>query len=459
MVETKLVSLWQDTTDDRLVEHGALNENISCDIAIIGAGYSGLWSAYYLKKMFPNKHIVVLEQHHVGFGASGRNGGWCSGFLPVSLDEIEKQHGRRAAVEMYTQSFRTLDEIQNFTVENSIDCDFHRGGTIQGATNSVQLERLKQEIDKMRQFGFGDEHIRNLEPDELKSRINLEGLVGATFTPHCAVIHPAKLVNGLARVVTELGVQIYENTRVVNYSSRTIHTERFICSADIVVRSTEGYTAQLSGHRRTLAPLYSYMVATSPLSEPQLNRLGWSNRETYHDARNMIIYAQITKDKRIAFGGRGAPYHFASKVKPKYDIHAAIHEKIAAAMQSVFGLKNEVEITHRWGGPLGLPRNWRPSVDFNAESGLASLGGYVGDGVAATNLAARTLAHLIANDGHPLAQLPWANHPSRKWEVEPLRYFGINGLLRLSESIDKYETKKNSPDKFRSFILNKLIGD
>ncbi|MFM8688306.1 MAG: NAD(P)/FAD-dependent oxidoreductase, partial [Acidimicrobiaceae bacterium] len=221
----------------------------------------------------------------------------------------------------------------------------------------------------------------------------------------------------------------------------------------------EGFTSRLKSHRRTLAPLYSYMVATEPLTSRQLSNLGWQNRETYHDARNMIIYAQLTKDKRIAFGGRGAPYHFASRVKPQYDMHTDIHEKIIRSMRDVFNVSRELKVTHRWGGPLGVPRNWKPTVNFEPKTGLASLGGYVGDGVAASNLAARTLAHLVVNDKHPLTALPWVNQPSRKWEIEPLRYIGINGLLKISESMDNFEAKHNKPDRIRSFILNRFLGD
>jgi glycine/D-amino acid oxidase-like deaminating enzyme len=173
----------------------------------------------------------------------------------------------------------------------------------------------------------------------------------------------------------------------------------------------------------------------------------------------MIIYAQLTQDNRIAFGGRGAPYHFASRVKPQYDMHTEIHEKIIRSMHDVFKVSQELEVTHRWGGPLGVPRNWRPSVNFDRTTGLGSLGGYVGDGVGASNLAARTLAHLIVNDKHRLTDLPWVNRPSRKWETEPLRFVGINGLLKISESMDNYEANRNQPDKIRSFILEKFLGE
>ena len=402
---------------------------------------------------------MIFESNQIGFGASGRNGGWCSGFLPVTLGELEKTHGRSAAIEMYTESFRTLDEIESVITDLRIDCDYHRGGTINGATNLVQKSRVDAEVSEMRRFGFGEDHYRTLTAEELASRLNVSRIITASYTPHCAVVHPAKLIHGLANAVESLGVKIYENTNVIEYSERHVKTKDQKCNASIVIRATEGFTSRLKKHRRTLAPLYSYMVATEPLTQRQLSSLGWQNRETYHDARNMIIYAQLTKDNRIAFGGRGAPYHFASRVKPEYDTHTEIHDKIIRSMRDVFPVSQELEITHRWGGPLGVPRNWKPSVNFDPITGLGSLGGYVGDGVAASNLAARTLAHLIVNDKHPLTALPWVNQPSRKWEIEPLRFIGINGLLKISESMDNYEAKNDKPDKIRSFILEKFLGD
>ncbi len=403
--------------------------------------------------------IVVIEQNQIGFGASGRNGGWCSGFMPTSLCELEENHGRSAAIEMFNQSFKTLDEIESVLKDEQIDCDYHRGGTINGATNSVQSGRLDDEIKQMREFGFGEEHMRFLTTAELSARLNIDGLQKVSYTPHCAAIHPMKLVTGLARTIENLGVEIFENTKVIGYAPREITTDSHICSADFIIRATEGYTAQMRRNRRTLAPLYSYMVATAPLSASQLSGLGWANRETYHDARRMIIYAQLTKDNRIAFGGRGAPYHFASRVAPQFDMHIEIHNKIIRSMHEVFNVTKDLEITHRWGGPLGVPRNWRPSVKFNPRTGLGSLGGYVGEGVAATNLAARTLAHLIIDDKHPLTELPWVNIDSQKWEIEPFRFIGINGLLKLSDSIDKHESKTNRPARGRSYILSKFLGD
>lgn len=450
-------SYWHESVTSTEVERESLNSDIDVDIAIVGAGYSGLWTAYYIKKLQPDARVVVIESNNVGFGASGRNGGWCSGFLPMTLSEIEKQHNRLAAIEMCRQSFATIDEIEKTLKSENIDCDFHRGGTIHGATNAVQHTRVIEEVEELHSYGFSDNDSRMLTNEESRAKINISGLLAASYTPHCATIHPLKLVSGLAKVVERMGVKIYENSRVIEINPRLIKLKNSIVRAEVVVRATEGFTSQIKHHRRTLAPLYSYMVATEPLTKSQRDEIGWQNRETYHDARNMIIYVQMTHDGRIAFGGRGAPYHFGSRVEPAFDNHDEIHHRIISSMHEVFPVTKNLEVTHRWGGPLGVPRNWKPSVNFDRRSGLASLGGYVGDGVAATNLAARTLAHLIADDKHPLTNLAWVNQQSRKWEIEPLRYFGINGLLRLSNNMDKHECETGTVDKFRAKVLAQFI--
>jgi len=453
-----LISLWQDTAEDLVVPEPKPATQREFDVAIIGAGFSGLWTAYYLKKMDPAIRLAIFESQQVGFGASGRNGGWVSGLLPMSLGELEKMFSRSAAIEMYRQSFATIDEIEHVVRAEQIDCGFHRGGTLNGATNAVQAKRVRDEIEEARRFGLGEEHHRLISSDEMRARLNVPNLVLASYTPHCAVVHPLRLVRGLAKAVLNLGVEIFENSHVDKIRPRQIRTANHECRAEIIVRATEGYTAQIADHRRLLAPLYSYMVATAPLSAEQIARLNWKNRETYHDARNMIIYSQLTADNRIAFGGRGAPYHFASRVKPDFDTNARIHDKIIRSMNSVFPVSTEVAVTHRWGGPLGVPRNWQPSVNYDKRSGLASLGGYVGDGVAAANLAARTLAHLIREDDHDLTRLAWVNHPSRNWEIEPLRFVGINGLIKLSESIDKHERRTGKPDRIRETVLKTFLG-
>jgi glycine/D-amino acid oxidase-like deaminating enzyme len=215
----------------------------------------------------------------------------------------------------------------------------------------------------------------------------------------------------------------------------TVTTDRGVVRADVVVRALEGYTAALPGHRRALAPVYSLMIATEPLGPQTWDRIGLARRETFSDERHLIIYGQRTADDRLAFGGRGAPYHFGSRVKPSYDRVPAVFEALRRTLTDMFGITPPIAC--RWGGPLGIPRDWSPSVGLR--DGLAWGGGYVGDGVAAANLAGRTLADLILDRETDLTALPWVGHRSRRWEPEPLRWLGINAGLQATALRDRLD--------------------
>ncbi|NLA34542.1 MAG: FAD-dependent oxidoreductase, partial [Actinobacteria bacterium] len=226
-----------------------------------------------------------------------------------------------------------------------------------------------------------------------------------------------------------------------------------------IVRATEGFTASLAGHRRTLVPIYSLMIATEPLPATVWATIGLQRRETFSDGRNLIIYGQRTADDRLAFGGRGAPYHFGSAVKPAYDTEARVFSLLEETLRTLLPQLGTARVTHRWGGPLGVPRDWMASVGLDTGSRIGWAGGYVGDGVSTTNLAGRTLADLILNRPSDLVQLPWVDHRSPLWEPEPLRWLGVNGARSLIALADEVEQRRGvlAPRPL-SWALNKLTG-
>jgi glycine/D-amino acid oxidase-like deaminating enzyme len=225
-----------------------------------------------------------------------------------------------------------------------------------------------------------------------------------------------------------------------------------------VVRATEGFTPTLPGAARSLVPLYSLMIATQPLPDAVWEQIGWSGRETVAAGGPMFVYAQRTRDGRIAFGGRGAPYHYGSRVRPAYDRDHRVHGRLRAALRELLPAAGEAPISHRWGGPLGVPRDWTPSVGLDRASGLAWAGGYVGDGVATANLAGRTLADLITGTDSGLCRLPLVQHRSRRWEPEPFRWLGINAALLLAASADASEQRRGRPARLRGRALATFIG-
>lgn len=294
-----------------------------------------------------------------------------------------------------------------------------------------------------------------LDADEAAERAHVPGVLAAAYTPHCAAIHPARLARGLAEVVERLGVRIVEGTPALSIEPGVVRTPAGDVRAPIVVRATEGFTAQLPGHRRTLLPVYSLMLATEPLPDRVWSEIGLARRETFTDARHLIIYGQRTADGRLAFGGRGAPYHFGSRLHPGLDprVHAALWQALVELFPAVSGF----DVTHRWGGPLGIPRDWYASCGLDRATGLAWAGGYVGDGVGTSNLAGRTLADLIRGVDSPLTRLPWVNHRWRRWEPEPLRWLGVNVALRVISSADGAEARTGRPAR-RAAVAERLLG-
>jgi len=458
MSEPGAASLWNATLPaDERVARSELGGDTEADVVIVGAGYTGLWTAYSLKRADPTLRIVVCERESVGFGASGRNGGWCSALFAGNREETAIDHGRAAVVEMQRAMFATLDEIEQVIVEEGIDCDWARGGTIQVATLAAHRERLHYELKDHRSWGFGVDDYRELTGTESREMIGCRPNLGGLFTPHCAAIHPAKLVHGLARAVERAGVTIYENTAVESIAPGRVRTNRGDVRAEIVVRATEAFSPDLPGLRRTVAPIYSLMIATEPLSDAFWAEARLGTRPTFSDFRHMIIYGQRTADGRLAFGGRGTPYHFGSRVRPQYDTDSRVFSKLHATLLWLFPELEDAAITHQWGGAVAVPRDWYPSVGFDRKQGIAWAGGYVGDGVGTTNLAGRTIADLVTGRDTEIVRLPWVGHDSPRWEIEPLRWLGVNVSRKLVESIDRAEAVGREAT-WRKGVVQWLLG-
>ncbi|OLB76586.1 MAG: FAD-dependent oxidoreductase [Actinobacteria bacterium 13_2_20CM_2_71_6] len=429
-------SFWLSTVDGPIAARPALPGDLDVDVAIVGAGYTGLWTAYYLAAADPGRRIAVLEAEFAGFGASGRNGGWCSALFPRSVAALARRYGREPALALYAALRDSVDEVGRVAAAEGIDCHYAKGGTVVLARSPAQLARARAEVAEAASYGL---ELELLDAGDASARCGARGVLGATYTPHCAALHPARLVRGLAEAVERRGVRIYEGTRVGGLAPGAVVTARGTVRAEVVVRALEGYTPTLAGFRRALAPVYSLMVATAPLPAGFWERVGLARRETFSDHRHLIVYGQRTADDRLAFGGRGAPYHFGSRVRPGYDREPAVFRALQAVLRDLFGA--DLPIAHAWGGPLGVPRDWMPSVGLR--DGLGWAGGYVGDGVAASNLAGRTLAGLILGADSELTRLPWVGHRSRRWEPEPLRWLGINAALRAVLTRDAWERRRS----------------
>ncbi|HUS22857.1 MAG TPA: FAD-binding oxidoreductase [Aeromicrobium sp.] len=442
-------SLWLDQAPP--ADRPELVGDHRCDVAIVGAGYTGLWAAYYLA-LASDAEIVVIDAEHVGFGASGRNGGWCSALFPASLQSLSGLPGssRSAALAQAGAMRATIDEIGRVVQAEGIDCGFAKGGTVIAARSPAQWARAQAAYEDA--IGWGRSDLQLLGRDEAVARLNATGTMGATYTPDCAAIHPARLVHGLAATCERLGVEIFHGTRATRIQPGAVATERGTLQADIVLRATEGYTSGLPGQRRTVAPVYSLVMATAPLPAEAWNEIGLVHRETFADHRHVVAYGQRTADDRLVFGGRGAPYHLGSRIRPDFDQEPRVFAMLERTLVEMFPVLRGVETTHTWGGVLGVPRDWCASVGFDRKSGLGWAGGYVGDGVSTTNLAGRTLRDLVLGAETDLTALPWVGHRSPQWEPEPARWLGINAGLRAMRLADAEERITGRPSRIARVV-------
>ncbi len=452
MTGYRQLSLWFDQLGDPLVARRGLSGDTRVDVAIVGGGLTGLWTAYYLQAADPSLRIAVLESEIAGFGASGRNGGWCSALYPVSIATLTAEVGRERAVSQYLAMRDSVTEVVRAARAEQIDADIAVGGTLVLARSATQLQRAEHEADEAAEYGLD---LTLLAADDATKRLAATDVLGATYTPHCAALQPAKLVRGLADVVEARGAAIFENTRVTRIEHGAAHTERGVVRADVIVRATEGYTAQLAASHRAIAPVYSLIVATEPLSDAVWDEIGLRERETFSDHRHLIIYGQRSADGRMVFGGRGAPYHLGSRIRPDYDRDPTVFAALERTVHELFPVLRGTAFTHRWGGPLGVARDWHASVGL--QDGLAWAGGYVGDGVSTTNLAGRTLADLITARESALTALPWVGHRSRNWEPEPLRWLGANAGLRAMTWADHAENRHGRPSRLAA-VVNAMMG-
>ncbi len=433
------------------------------DVAIVGGGFTGLWTARELLRRDPSLHVAVVEAHVCGFGASGRNGGWASALYPQAAATVIADHGRDAYDHLRHVLQHAVGELGRAAAEDDIDADFVHGGTLYAARTHAQVERLRAEVDHARQIGVSEADLAWLDREEFAERLTITGARGGTFSPHCARLNPARLVRGLATAVERLGATIYEGSPVTRIEPADRHGDSVVATAHgslhahYVVRATEGYTPTVARQRRRVVPLYSLMIATAPQSTDFWESVGLAHYETFADARHVVIYGQRTSDDRIAFGGRGAPYHFGSTVEARFDMNDRVFGLLESTLQELFpGL--DAEVTHRWGGPLAMPRDHSPYVEIDHHRGLAAAGGYTGDGVVLSHVCATALADLIVDPDADTAhtRLPFVNHVNRNWEVEPLRWLGINLGLAAATVADRSENREGHVSRASALVARLL---
>lgn len=447
-------SFWLDELSDTIEPRAPLAREQSVDVAIVGAGFTGLWAAYYLATQNPELRIAIVESEIAGFGASGRNGGWCQSHH-TGVEPWMKGAKRQGAIALQRAMFDTVDEVGRVAAAEQVACDFAKSGQLMVSTTEMGCERIRALLAESHRAGFSEFDYRWLDASECDERVRMAGVCGGLYSPHSAAVQPAKLARGLAEAIERRGVAIYEHSPARALAPGVVTTDRGTLRARFVLRCTEGYTRTIPGLERELLPLHSLMIVTEPLSDAIWNSIGADDRVLFGDTRRLLTYAQRTADGRIALGA-GVRYFYGSGIRD-YFSPGPDFASTQQALWDYFPMLRDVEITHHWGGPLGVPRDAKPFIRFDARSGMGSAGGYTGSGVAAANLAGRTLADLVAGRDTERITYPWVDHRSPAWEPEPLRWIGANAALQMGAAADRGESR-GRPARWRAALFDRASG-
>jgi glycine/D-amino acid oxidase-like deaminating enzyme len=470
---TRPVSGWFAAAGDAMpAPRPPLDGDATVDVCIVGGGYTGLWTAYELRRADPSLDVLVVEREVCGFGASGRNGGWVQGHLAGDPRTWRRRGGPAGAAALERAIGATVGAVGAVVTREGIACDWHAGGTLMVAQTEAEERRLRTLVAGANAHRDLPEGEGWLDAEGLAARVRVRGGRRAWWSPLCARVQPAALARGLAAAVERAGARIVEGTTALELrpaprgrataggrdgDPASVVTDHGTVRSRWVVRATEGYTAGLPGSRRALAPIGSTMILTEPLGVDRWAAIGWDGAETILDGGLLYHYLQRTADGRIAIGGRGVPYRWGSSSAREDAPPAATIAGIEAGLGRLFGdAVAGVGTAAAWHGVLGVPRDWSPGVSADPATGIAWAGGYVGEGVAASNLAGRTLADLLRGERTALTALPWVVPPGRRprrWEPEPLRWLGIRGVHAFLGAAQEVERRRGRPTRLSDLAL------
>jgi glycine/D-amino acid oxidase-like deaminating enzyme len=452
------VSFWYADLGGLPQQRPPLDGDTRVDVCIIGAGYTGLWSAWYLTQADPSLRILIVEKEFAGFGASGRNGGWLTGGFAWSHEKYLST-GTPEGVRAMVQAMNgTVDEVIRVAGLEGIDADIRRTDELMVAVTPAQMARVTAEVARRQRWGEGSGRVFAIGAEAARARVTIPGLLGGMVVTGVARIQPAKLVRGLAAAVERQGVAIAEGTTVTGIAPGRVTTDRGIVTAPVILRATEGFTATLPGLKRDWLPLNSAQIVTEPLPAAMWDRIGWQGHEILGDFANVYCYCQRTREGRITVGARGVPYRMGSATDTNGAPDSETIRRLTAILHRHFPATGALRIDHAWCGVLGVPRDWCATVGFDRATGIGWAGGYVGVGVSTSNLAGRTLADLVTGRDSDLVTLPWVGRRVRKWEPEPARWLGVTGMYALLNAADRREARLGGPPSRLAVLGNWLAG-
>lgn len=429
---------WLDSPD-RPDPLPALTGHADADLAVVGGGYCGLWTALLAKERDPSRRVILLEGNRIGWAASGRNGGFCAASLTHGAAN-GRQHLPGEAAKLQRLGMQNLDELEQTVSRYGIDCDFERTGSLDVATAEHQLPWLRDEADP-------DAGVLFLDREQVREQVHSPTyLAGLWDTRGTAMVHPARLAWGLRRACLDLGVRIHEHTPVRGLRAErdgiTLHTDERQVSADRVALATNVFPSLLRRTRLRTVPVYDYALMTEPLSTQQRDSIGWTNRQGLGDVTNLFHYYRQTADHRILFGGYDAVYHFGRQVRPEYEQRPATFARLAQHFRVTFPQLEDVQFTHAWGGAIDTCSRFFAFFTTAHRGRVAFSAGYTGLGVGATRFGANVMLDLLSGERTELTELQLVRSKPLPFPPEPLAWLGIQATTRALARADAHQGRR-----------------
>lgn len=443
MLDKNSISFWFSQLSDSCEPRAQLQQDVEADVVIIGAGFTGLWTAYYLKKYKPSLRVALLDARIAGYGASGRNGGWLMGMI----EDLEHRVSHLPLVQRqqaFDEVHGLVAEVQRVTIEEGIDCGFCKGGAVYAAARfTEQIPWAKEYLAVRQKAGHREEDYHWLNSEQTQDFVKVHDTFGAVYCQHVAAIQPAKLARGLANTVTQLGAELFENSAAesINYNdgTTTVKTGNGSVTAGQCVLATEGFAFGLGLLKPFIIPIQSKIIATEVLGEQQWQEIGFANRPTLCDFSRMQTYVQRSADNRLIFGARGVyefgGVPFGDRRLSRDDNGFQLCERL---MHQFFPSTKAIAIDDAWAGTFGMARSFSPHIVYDRSASILTAGGYGGEGVGASNLFGRTTAELICDADTQRTNMPWVHNATvssslKRWEPEPFRWLTYAMMARVFE--------------------------
>jgi len=419
-------SYWMTTRE--YTPGASLQGDIDVDVAIIGGGFTGLSSAYHIKTAEPNLKVALLESEVIGFGASGRNGGFNMTLFGLTLSITALRFSKQKAKEAQLYMERAVDYLRDLVVELGIDCDYEHPGFLRVATSEKYKKRILHEMELAHKLGL--EGIEWLDEAQTQEQVKSPLYIGAWWEPRCGILNPAKLAWGWADVIRPLGVEIYENSPVAEIVRENgkvrLDTPNGRVRADKVVMATNAWSHFFKELRRKQVPVWTHIVMTEPLTEKHFKEIGWQNRQGIEDARNLVHYYRLTADNRLVMGGRDVSLSYGQDMDQ--DLNPVTFEGLKEDVRELFPALNDIQFTHQWGGPVSVPLDMAPAIGFAGDKNVVYSLGTVGHGVSMTQLNGLTIADLILEKKTDLTDVFFVNRRTIPWPPEPLKNLAIKAI-------------------------------